>query len=109
MLQNQDISKQLKVDMLIATTGGDLPKIGKVQAIPSDPKLHSIISVHWMVQERAPHKPKWQRYFRPKSGATALGNVAIQDIILYGFDLTKNGALKKQSREYLQKACSSSS
>lgn len=103
MLQNQDISKQLKVDMLIATTGGDLPKIGKV------PKLHSVISVHWMVQERAPHKPKWQRYFRPKSGTTALGNVAIQDIILYGFDLTKNGALKKQSREYLQKACSSSS
>ena len=41
MTQNQDILKQLQVGMLVATTGNDLPKVGKVQEIPSDPQLNS--------------------------------------------------------------------
>ena len=103
MTQNQDILKQLQVGMLVATTGNDLPKVGKVQEIPSDPQLNSEIAIHWMTQEKAPHKPKWLRYFKLASGKNASGKAQVQDIVLYGFDLTNRGALKKRSREYLQK------
>ena len=95
--------------MLIAISGNDLPKIGKVQAIPSNLQLNSEISIHWMTQERAPHKPKWLRYFKLATCKNAQGEAQIQDIILYGFDLTNKGALKKRSRMYLQNAYASSS
>ena len=63
VIQNRDIIKELKVGMLIAIADSDIARVGKVLAIPSNISLDSNITIQWMVQERAPHKPKWQRFF----------------------------------------------
>ena len=89
--------------MLIAVPGGTFPKVGRVQTIPPNPSVETEISVHWMIHERAPHKPKWLRNFKLSSSKNAIGSAFIKDIILYGFDLTNKGCLKKKSREYLKK------
>ena len=62
VIQNRDIIKELKVGMLIAIADSDIARVGKVLAIPSNISLDSNITIQWMVQERAPHKPKWQRF-----------------------------------------------
>jgi hypothetical protein len=103
VVQNQDIVKQLQVDMLIATTSSvKFPKIGRVIDIPPNLSMASTITVHWMKQEQATHKPKWLRFFTPSGKKNAVGTTTCKDILLYGFELTKKGALKKKSREYLQ-------
>lgn len=58
VVQNRDVVKDLQVGMLIAIAGDNFPKIGTVQPIPPNPSIDSEISIHWMTQERAPHKPK---------------------------------------------------
>ena len=90
--------------MLIATTtnSASFPKVGRVVSIPPNPSLTSDVTVHWMDQERAIHKPKWLRFFYPSKKKNAVGTISLQDILLYGFELTKKGGLKKKSREYLQ-------
>jgi hypothetical protein len=106
VLQNRDIVKELRIGMLIAVTGKDrMPKVGRVHAIPPNFTYDSSIPIQWMIQERAPHKPKWMRHFKqlPLNSKNAFGNVLIQDITLYGFELTRKGCLKKKSREYLQR------
>jgi len=92
--------------MLIATASrsGSFPKVGKVVAIPSNvSSITSEVTVHWMEQEQAPHKPKWFRFFKLSSKKNAISTTAMQDILLYDFELTKNGALKKKSHEFLRK------
>ena len=88
--------------MLIAIVGDKFPKVGTVQIIPPNPSLETQIEVHWMIQERATHKPKWLRNFKPATSKYAIGSAYIKDIILFGFDLTNKGCLKKKSREYLK-------
>ena len=100
VVQNRDVVKELQKGMLVATDmGEDFPQIGTVQAIPPNPDATSEIAIELMQQERAPHKPKWLRFFKPSS---VIRTVAFRQIILYDFELTKCGALKKKSREYLQ-------
>ena len=84
--------------------GEHFPQIGTVQAIPPNPDATSNITIELMQQERAPHKLKWLRFFKMTS---AIRTVSFKQIILYdfqlpNFQLTKCGALKKKSREYLQ-------
>ncbi len=90
--------------MLIATTSpcGKLPKVGKVLALPSQLPMDSEVTVHWMEQENAVHKPRWLRYFKFSKKKNAVSSIVLKEIVLYDFELTKNGALKKKSREYLQ-------
>ena len=102
MVQNRDVVKELCIGMLVATSGATFPNIGTVKAIPPNPCMDSTIHVHWMEQERAPHKPKWIRYFKPSTKRDAVGTVTINEILLYDFQLTKNGALKKKCRDYLR-------
>ena len=103
VVQNQDIVKQLRIGMLIAIKSIEcFPKIGKVVALPPNLSLTSDISVHWMIQEQAPHKPKWVRFFKPSKKRNAEGTTPINDVVLYGFELTANGALRKKTREYLR-------
>ena len=47
-------------------------------------------------------KPKWLRFFRESK--QPIGTISYNDIVLYDFELTAHGALKKKSRDYLQKA-----
>ena len=101
VLQNRDVVKELRVGALIAIAGINFPKVGEVLSIPPNPSLDSDIDVQWMNQERAPHKPRWQRCFKlgPKN---ALGSTKMSDILLYSFQLTNKGCLKKKSRDYLK-------
>ncbi len=103
-MQNRDVTKDLKVGMLVAAQDASFVQVGTVQAIPPEPHSNTEVTVHWMEQERAPHKPKWLRYFKPVpvTKKTAIGTLRIADIILYDFQLTNNGALRKKSRDYLQ-------
>ena len=103
VLQNRDVVKELQVGMLVAVSGQVFPKIGKVVHIPPNPGQDADITTHWLVQERAAHKPKWARFFKISTKKDAVGAIKISDILLYGFELTAKGALKKKSREYLQK------
>lgn len=89
--------------MLIAIVGDKFPNVGTVQAIPSNATLETKITVHWMTQEKASHKPKWLRNFKPSHSKNAIGQILIKDIVLFGFELTKKGCLKKKSRDYLKK------
>ena len=100
VIENRDMVKELRAGMLIAIATDNFPKVGEVTAIPPNVSLDSSITVKWMVQERASHKPKWQRSFKVggKHEETKLENV-----LLYGFQLTGSGCFKKKSREYLKK------
>ena len=101
MIQNRDIVKELQVGMLVAIDDNSFPKVGKVAAIPPNHSLDSSISIQWLVQERAPHKPKWLRNF--KIGAReVLGETEMKNVLLYDFQLTNKGCLKKKSRDYLK-------
>ena len=98
VVQNRDIIKELKVGMLIAIADSDIARVGKVLAIPSNISLDSNITIQWMVQERAPHKPKWQRIF--KFGAKdVFGETELKNVL---FELPNKGCLKKKSRDYLK-------
>ena len=100
VVHNRDVVKELQKRMLVATDMGEhFPQIGTVQAIPPNPDATSKITIELMQQERAPLKPKWLRFFKMTS---VIRTVSFKQIILYDFQLTKCGALKKKSREYLQ-------
>ena len=100
VLENRNIVKELQVGMNIAfnnETDGTL-KIAEVKCISPNPNINSFIECCLMKQERAPHKPKWIRTF---SKTEKMHTVKYIDILLYDFQLTRNGALKKKTREYL--------
>ena len=99
--KNRDVVKELKVGMLVATIGTTIARIGTIKAIPPNPCYESQLTIHWMEQERAPHKPKWLRFFSPSTKKDSVSTVTFEDILLYDFQLTNKGALKKKSREYL--------
>ena len=106
MHENRNVLKELKVGMLVAVSGSDdskLPKVGKVHSIPDTrhTTLESSLVIEWLVQEKAKHKPKWLRPFKPSS-KDSFGTIKYSDILLYDFQLTNAGCLKKNSREYLQ-------
>ena len=100
VIKNQDVLKDLLPGMLIAIKGTSFPQLAKVTAIPPNPTLETTIDVQWLRQEKAAHKPWWSRFFII---ATSCGTILINDIILYDFQLTSKGALKKKAHEYLQK------
>ena len=85
--------------MMVAAKGVGFPRVGKVTSIPEDRTLHSSVQVQWYHQQRAPHKPRWLRYFSPSNVS---GELKIDEIVLYDFNLTKMGSLKKKSRDYLK-------
>lgn len=90
--------------MLVAVkgTGETFPWVGTVKQVPFNPSYSSEVTIHWMEQERASHKPKWLRYFSPSTQRDAVSIVRYSDIILYDFQLTNKGCLKKKSRDYLK-------
>ena len=104
MTKNRDILKELKVGMTIAVEAEErkFPRLGTIRSLPSDLSLTTELEVHWMVQERSPHKPKWLRFWSPSTRRNAVGYTRISGILVYDFQLTKHGALNKKSREYLQ-------
>ena len=96
---NQDVVKELQPGMLIAIEENSFPRLGKVIQIPTNRTMESSIEVEWLIQETAPHKPKWLRHFKASNDK---GNISFSSIVLYDFVLTKMGALKKKSRDYLR-------
>lgn len=80
--------------MLVATEGKTFVQIGTVQSIQPNPTEFSSIIVQWMQQQKAPHKSRWLRFFEP---STDVGIISFAEILLYDFQLTKNGGLKKNT------------
>ena len=99
VFQNENILQDLAVEMMIAVKGDSFPRISKVTNLPATPNLQSLIGVNWYHQQKAAHKPRWLQFFLP---STQTRSIMIEEIVLYDFDLTKKGALKKKSRDYLQ-------
>ena len=68
--------------MFIATAGENVAKVGRVHAIPPNPMIDTTITIHWLVQERAPHKPRWMRYFKLThlNSRNAIGNIMMKDL-----------------------------
>ena len=82
--------------MTVALKSDDvIPIVGTVTKIS---KPQEQITVELMVQERAPHKPKWLRSFKQTEKSD---NFSFRDIVLYDFQLTKSGCFEKRSRDYL--------
>lgn len=77
--------------MLVATDAGEpFPQIRTVQDIPPNPDTTSEITIELIQQERAPHKPKWLRFFKQSSVIMTL-TLSIKDIISY--DLSSPNAV----------------
>lgn len=102
IVQNRNIEKELKTGMTVAlssrrscTTGP--PFIAVLMNLPPNIKDDTELVIQWMNQERAPHKSRWLRYFK---SSVHTGSVFLDDIILYDFELTKKGALKKSTRDF---------
>ena len=79
--------------MMVAARDRDFPRIGKVTAISAGATLQASIDVLWYELEKAATKPRWRRYFRPSNSQ---GKLLIDQIVLYDFSLTKNGALEEE-------------
>ena len=103
MHENRDVIKELKVGMLVAVAGAELPKVGQVHSIEDigHPTLETSLVVEFLVQEKAKHKPRWLRPFKTSDKDT-FETIKYSDILLYDFKLTNGGCLKKNSRKYLQ-------
>ena len=86
-------------DGCYSNRGCIVPRCRGVTAITSSSQ-DMPVEVQWFNQERATHKPKWLRFFLPGNTSSC---IRFSDILLYDFDLTQKGSLKKRSREYLQK------
>lgn len=100
VLENRDIVKELKVGMLVAVQGkSEIPTIGEVTHIPPNPSKENEVSLIVSEQESSIHKSKWLRVFKR---TTKICIVNISDIILYDFQLTNKGAIRKSTREFLQ-------
>ena len=80
--KNRDVVKELKVGMLVATIGTTIARIGTIKAIPPNPCYESQLTIHWMEQERAPHKPKWLRFFSPSTKKDSVSTITFKDILL---------------------------
>ena len=100
VLENRDILKELKTGMLFAykCAHSDIPNIAQVVNIPSNPTMECAIEVVLFKQEKAPHKPRWFRFF---TSADKTATVSFSEILLYDFQLTNKGALRKKTREFL--------
>ena len=100
VVENCNVVKDLKIGMMLAfrSMTNQVPDIGKVCCIASNPNINSQIEVKLFKQERAPHKPKWLRYFFPTDKKCTL---LFSDVLLYDFELTRKGSLKKKTREFL--------
>ena len=98
MLENRNVTQELKNGMIVAFEEDRGVCIAEVSCIPPNPCLDSMISINLFRQERAPHKPKWCRCFHRLG---KICSIKYSDIVLYDFQLTKNGALKKKTRDYL--------
>ena len=63
ILQNQDVLKDLQVGMLVAVKGQSYLQVGTLLEVPLNATMETSISVQWMKQGKAAHKPKWSRFF----------------------------------------------
>ena len=100
-MENRDILKELKVGMLVALQSKtEIPRIGIVSCIPPNPTLASQVSIKVYEQEKSSHKPKWLRNFNLTDKECS---ERISDFILYDFQLTKNGTIRKATREFIKK------
>ena len=94
--------------MLVAIKDQSFPQVGTVLEIPPNATMDTSIGVQWMKQEKAAHKPKWSRFFQP---STSVGTITFHHILLYDFQLTNKGALKKKvsgiptKRAHLECSC----
>jgi hypothetical protein len=67
------------------------------------PSSTGTITILWMDKECAAHKPWWPRtWHRAKEFPQT--TMQVSNILLYIISFTKNGALRKVTREYLQQA-----
>lgn len=103
-MSNRDITKEIGIGMNVAVmersdSRNGPPYLATIVEVPFNLSLESAVTVNWLNPEKAPHKSRWLRYFKP---STQTASVSLQDIILYDFELTKSGALKKQARDFLK-------
>ena len=102
---NTDVEKELKAGSIIAVNHpqwiGEVPQIAIVESVITLSSTLTI-TISWMDQERAPHKPRWLRTWH-KSSKFPQTTINVSNILLYDITLTNKGALKKVTREYLQK------
>ena len=106
MLHNRDIVKELMPGSVIALNHhqwrGTVPQLAKVTSIPPNPTDQSQFPILWLEPESAPHKSRWCRFYSESKKKSANSSAYFSEVLLYDIELTKNGALKKQTREYLQ-------
>lgn len=77
----------------------EIPRIGEVIWIQPNPTQESTITILLYEQEKCTHKPKWLRNFK-KTARDHQAKVA--NVILYDFQLTSKGAIRKSTREFLK-------
>ena len=91
IVHNRDVCKELKTGSNVAVNHpdmvGTIPQIARVENIPSDISMNSVINIQWYDQERAPKKSKWRRGFCLSS---RYSTISVSDILLYDFEFNSN-------------------
>ena len=106
VLHNRDVVKELVAGSIVALNHhrrrGTVPQLAKVTGIPPNPTDQSQFQILWLEPESASHKGRWLRFYYESKKKTGNSTASYSEVILYDIELTKKGALKKQTREYLQ-------
>lgn len=106
MVHNRDVVKELEEGSIVAIDHPDkpgiMPQLATVLKLPREKSLEAEVKIHWLEVKPGQKTARWFRYFQPSHKKDSISFIQYKNILLYDIVLTKKGALKKESREYLK-------
>lgn len=106
MIHNRDVVKELEEGSIIAVNhpdkSGIMPQLATVIKLPTEKNLEGVVKIHWLEVKPGQKTARWFRFFEPSHKKDSMSFIQYKNILLYDIVLTKNGALRKESREYLK-------
>ena len=81
---------------------GIIPQLATVIQLPKETNLEGEVKIQWLEMKPGQKAARWFRFFQPSQKKNNISYIQYKNILLYDIGLTKNGALRKESREYLK-------
>ena len=106
MIHNRDIVKELEEGSIVAVNHPDkpgiIPQLATVIKLPKEKNLEGEVKIHWLDMKPGQKVARWFRFYQPSKKRDCTSFIQYKNILLYDIALTKNGALRKESRDYLK-------
>ena len=106
MVHNRDVVKELEEGSIVAINHPDkhgiMPQLATVIKLPKEKNLEGEVKIHWLEMKAGQKTARWFHFFQPSYKKNNTAVIQYKNILLYDIELTKKGALKKESREYLK-------